>query len=54
MNVSDGTKKSDDERDFEIWFSDDAGRVPLKVVAKTDYGDVEMTIVDYNPGTGKD
>lgn len=50
----DGTKKNDDERDFEIWFSDDAGRVPLKVVAKTDYGDVEMTIVDYNPGTGKD
>ena len=50
----DGTKKNDDERDFDIWFSDDAGRVPLKVVAKTDYGDVEMTIVDYNPGTGKD
>ena len=49
----DGTKKTDDERDFQIWISDDDGRVPLKVVAKTDYGDVEMTIVDYNPGTGK-
>ena len=42
-----------DERDFSVWISDDDGRVPLKVVAKTDYGDVEMTIVDYNPGTGK-
>lgn len=42
-----------DERDFQIWISDDDGRVPLKVIAKTDYGDVEMTIVDYNPGTGQ-
>lgn len=39
-----------DERDFTIWISDDSGRVPLKVVAKTDYGDVEMDITDYNPG----
>jgi hypothetical protein len=39
-----------DERDFTIWISDDSGRVPLKVVAKTDYGDVEMQIVEYNPG----
>jgi hypothetical protein len=41
-----------DERDFTIWISDDDGRVPLEVKAKTDYGDVEMTIVDYQPGTG--
>lgn len=41
-----------DERDFSIWISDDDGRVPLRVVAKTDYGDVEMEIVDYQGGTG--
>jgi len=42
-----------DERDFSIWISDDDGRVPLRVTAKTDYGDVEMQIVDYQPGTGQ-
>jgi hypothetical protein len=42
-----------DERDFTIWISDDDGRVPLEVKAKTDYGDVDMTIVDYQPGTGQ-
>ena len=42
-----------DERDFSIWISDDDGRVPLRVVAKTDYGDVELAIVDYQPGTGQ-
>lgn len=41
-----------DERDFSIWISDDDGRVPLLVKAKTDYGDVEMAIVDYQQGTG--
>lgn len=42
-----------DERDFTIWISDDDGRVPLEVKARTDYGAVEMTIVDYQPGTGQ-
>jgi len=42
-----------DERDFSIWISDDDGRVPLKLVARTDYGDVKMEIVDYQPGTGQ-
>ena len=42
-----------DERDFSIWISADDGRVPLKVTAKTDYGDIEMNIVDYAPGSGK-
>lgn len=42
-----------DERDFSIWISNDDGRVPLRVTAKTDYGDIEMSIVDYQPGTGK-
>ena len=50
----DGKRYPDsDERDFSIWISNDDGRVPLRVTAKTDYGDIEMSIVDYQPGTGK-
>jgi len=41
---------ADDERDFSIWVSDDAGRVPLLIVAKTDYGDIKMSITNYDPG----
>lgn len=41
-----------DEREFSIWVSDDDGRVPLRVVAHSDYGDVEMNIVAYEPGSG--
>ena len=41
------------ERDFSVWISDDAGRVPLRNVAKTDYGDMKMEITDYAPGTGQ-
>jgi hypothetical protein len=41
-----------DERDFSVWISGDDGRVPLRVTARTDYGDIEMQIVDYQPGTG--
>ena len=49
----DGQKLAgNDERDFTIWISDDDGRVPLEVKARTDYGAVEMTITDYQPGTG--
>jgi hypothetical protein len=40
------------ERTFTIWISDDDGRVPLRITAVTDYGDLEMQIVDYQPGTG--
>lgn len=40
-----------DERKFSVWISDDDGRVPLQIVARTDYGDVKMRIVDYQPGT---
>ena len=36
-----------------MWISDDDGRVPLKVVAKTDYGDIEMQITDYSPGPAR-
>jgi hypothetical protein len=50
----DGSKFPDtDERDFSIWISDEGDRVPLKNTAKTDYGDIEMVIVDYQPGTGQ-
>ena len=36
-----------------MWISDDDGRVPLEIRATTDYGDLKMRIVDYQPGTGK-
>jgi len=39
------------ERTFTIWISDDDGRVPLQISAITDYGELEMQIVDYQPGT---
>lgn len=42
-----------DERKFSVWISDDDGRVPLQIVARTDYGDVKMRIVDYQPGAGQ-
>lgn len=41
-----------DERDFSVWISNDDGRVPLRLVARTDYGDVRMEITDYQPGSG--
>lgn len=48
-----GQKVADsDPRDFSVWISDDDARVPLKNVAKTDYGDIQMTITDYQPGSG--
>lgn len=43
---------SSEERKFSLWISDDDGRVPLQIVARTDYGDVKMQIVDYVPGEG--
>lgn len=50
----DGTKFPDtEERDFSIWISDEGDRVPLKTTAMTDYGDIEMIIVEYAPGTGQ-
>jgi hypothetical protein len=42
----------DAERTFTMWISDDDGRVPLQITAVTDYGDLDMQIVDYQPGTG--
>jgi len=49
----DGAKfPGNDERDFSVWISDDDGRVPLQTVAKTDYGDIKMKIVEYVAGSG--
>ena len=49
----DGTRfPNTEERIFTLWISDDDGRVPLRNDARTDYGDVKMTITEYNPGTG--
>ncbi len=44
---------SQGDRHYSIWVSDDADRVPLMLVAKTDYGDVKMEIVDYAAGQGQ-
>jgi hypothetical protein len=50
----DGTRFPDtDERDFSIWISDDADRVPLQTTARTDYGDIKLVIVEYVPGARK-
>lgn len=38
-------------RKFTVWISDDADRVPVKLVAQSDYGDIQMDIVDYAGGT---
>ena len=49
----DGTRTpGDSERRFSMWISDDDGRVPLQINAVTDYGDLKMQIVDYQPGNG--
>lgn len=36
-----------DRRKFSLWVSDDADRVPVRLVAHTDYGDIRMDLVDY-------
>ncbi|MFT3699188.1 MAG: DUF3108 domain-containing protein [Kofleriaceae bacterium] len=35
-------------RTFDVWISDDADRVPLKMSAHTELGDVEMELTDYS------
>jgi hypothetical protein len=42
-----------EERQFSVWVSDDDGRVPLQINARTDYGDMKMTLLDYQPGNGQ-
>lgn len=41
------------ERRFSTWISDDDDRVPLQIQAVTDYGDLKMQIIDYQPGNGR-
>jgi len=49
-----GAREADSaERKFTMWISDDDGRVPLEIKATTDYGDLKMQIVDYQPGNGQ-
>jgi hypothetical protein len=48
----DGTRAKDEERNFSLWISNDDGRVPLQNIAQSDYGDIYMTISDYQPGNG--
>jgi hypothetical protein len=35
-------------RHFTVWMSDDADRVPLRVQAETELGDVTIDLLDYN------
>ena len=50
----DGGKYPNSEaRDLSIWISDDDGRVPLRTTARTDYGDIKMDIIEYQPGAGQ-
>lgn len=37
-------------RTFSVWLTDDADRVPLKLVAKTELGDIAMDLTDYQRG----
>jgi hypothetical protein len=48
----DGTEVIDDDRRFTFTVTDDAGRVPVALVAKTELGDVRMDLIDYEPGQG--
>ena len=40
-----------DTRYYSIWISDDADRVPVRMVAHADYGDIIMELADYQPGS---
>ena len=47
----DGTPETaQPSRTFTVWLSDDADRVPLKVTAKTELGDIVMDLTEYNRG----
>lgn len=52
INRDGSVDTSVDPRHYSLWISDDADRVPLVMVARTDYGDVKMEIVEYVAGTG--
>ena len=44
--------KGTEARHFSMWISDDADRVPLLLVAESDYGDMKLELVDYVAGSG--
>ncbi|HTL38617.1 MAG TPA: DUF3108 domain-containing protein [Kofleriaceae bacterium] len=52
INRNGSKDTSIEPREFTLWISDDASRVPLQTTAHTDYGEVTLSIVEYQPGTG--
>ena len=40
-------ESKDPARTFDVWLSDDADRVPLKMTAKTELGDITMDLTEY-------
>jgi hypothetical protein len=42
-----GVEPGKPSRTFTVWVSDDGDRVPLKLSAKTELGDIVMTLVEY-------
>ena len=45
LSVDKGDKA---QRTFSVWLSDDGDRVPLRVTAKTELGEVAMELAEYN------
>ncbi|MGE5181758.1 MAG: DUF3108 domain-containing protein [Acidobacteriota bacterium] len=43
-----GVESGKPARTFSVWLSDDADRVPLKMTAQTELGDVSMDLTEYN------
>jgi hypothetical protein len=35
-------------RTFTVWLTDDADRVPLRVLANTELGDITVDLTDYS------
>jgi len=48
VSITAPQKSNKPARSFRVWLSDDADRVPLKVTAKTELGDVVMDLTEYN------
>jgi hypothetical protein len=43
----DGTATGKAMRTFTVWLSDDADRVPLRMVGHTEYGDLTLELTEY-------
>jgi hypothetical protein len=50
LSGSFATDTSRKPRTFTVWISDDEYRVPLRVVAQTEYGEVRIDATSYQPG----